>query len=192
MSRRWLLDLRGKSRALLCLLTLDLTGPRLPSLRSMSTERKLESVWEPPYTRPPTLEPSPRRLRVIYVDPSTKERITLADTTKGYRVLETSHPPTYYIPPSDVKLDLLKPNARSSFCEWKGRASYHDCGNIRARIWSYPDPSPRFRPIKDYMAFYATSYECSVDDEKVIPQEGDFYGSWLTSSVAPLCGLPRC
>jgi hypothetical protein len=51
----------------------------------------------------------------------------IADTTRAFRVLETSHPPTYYIPKEDVKMEhLSSSSAGGSSCEWKGRASYWD------------------------------------------------------------------
>lgn len=89
----------------------------------------------------------------------------IAETTQGYRVLETSHPPTYYFPPSSVKMDLIKPSkARRTMCEWKGMAAYHDLQFskdqgpvVSGRIWSYPQPTPAFASIKDYLCFYASS-----------------------------------
>lgn len=118
-------------------------------------------VWQ--YPRPPALQPVSRRLRVIWRSPSSEETV-IADTTKGYRVLETSHPPTYYIPPSDVKMNFIRPSAaRRTMCEWKGQAQYHDLVSpdsshtVKARIWSYPSPTPGFQPIKDYLCFYAGS-----------------------------------
>ncbi|TKY85165.1 hypothetical protein EX895_006245 [Sporisorium graminicola] len=159
--------------------------------------RPKENVWN--YPRPPALQPTSARLRVIWVTPS-KQELVIAETTQGYRVLETSHPPTYYFPPSSVKMDLIKPSkARRTMCEWKGMAAYHDLQFskdqgpvVTGRIWSYPQPTPEFSSIKDYLCFYASSqtdsqhlgqWKCMVDDDEVKAQEGDFYGSWITPEI---------
>ncbi|MCI4668734.1 MAG: DUF427 domain-containing protein [Bacteroidia bacterium] len=140
-----------------------------------------ESVWD--YPRPPRLEPVSTHLRVIH------QGEIIADTNRAYRVLETSHPPVYYISSEDMKKEFihLHPGA-SSFCEFKGRAVYHnlEIGNTRILkfAWSYPNPSQEFAAIKDYLAIYASKVdECWVGDEKVQAQEGDFYGGWITSKV---------
>jgi uncharacterized protein (DUF427 family) len=122
--------------------------------------------------------------------------MTIADTTRGYRVLETSHPPNYYFPPADVAPGVLEPATGNSFCEWKGRAHYFTVrGGDRVEVdaaWAYATPSSAFEPIRDYVAFYAAPMdECSVDGERVIPQPGGFYGGWITSTVAgPFKGGP--
>ncbi|WVW84939.1 hypothetical protein I302_106975 [Kwoniella bestiolae CBS 10118] len=154
-----------------------------------------EDVWK--YPRPPALQRTPNRLRVVWTSAEGIETV-IADTTEGYRVLETSHPPTYYLPPSAIKVPLTK-TSRQTFCEWKGKASYHTFNPpsssrpINDRIWSYPSPTPGFTPIKDYLSFYAStgmseaqaggSWRCFVDDEEVGVQEGDFYGGWITSNI---------
>ena len=139
-----------------------------------------ESVWD--YPRPPRLENVVARLRVIF------NGQTIADTKSGYRVLETSHPPVYYIPPDDIAQDYLRTAPGSSWCEFKGQAKYWslDAGGRRAEnaAWSYPTPSAAFVSIAGYLAFYASRVdECWVDDERVRPQEGDFYGGWITSRI---------
>lgn len=139
-----------------------------------------ESVWD--YPRPPRLEPSSKRVRIIFNDE------TIVDTTGAYRVLETSHPPTYYIPPEDIKMEYLQPTNRQTFCEWKGRGSYYtiQVGEKQApnAAWYYPQPTPDFTDIKDYVAFYPSRMDaCYVDDEQVQAQEGDFYGGWITSEI---------
>ena len=147
-----------------------------------------ESVWD--YPRPPRLEAVTDRLRVLF-----NGRV-LADSEGGYRVLETSHPPTYYIPLQAVQTDLLRLHSRTSFCEWKGSAHYFDIvdGNVVApqAAWGYRDPNPDFAPIRDHVAFYAQHMEaCFVGDERVQTQEGDFYGGWITSKiVGPFKGAP--
>ncbi|NBC33962.1 MAG: DUF427 domain-containing protein [Alphaproteobacteria bacterium] len=147
-----------------------------------------ENVWD--YPRPPRLESTGRRLVV-----EAGGRV-IADTIRGYRVLETSHPPTYYIPPEDCVTDLLRPAARRSLCEFKGAARYFDLllpdGTREACVWSYPDPTPAFAPIKDYLSFYAAAMDrCLVDGEAVQAQAGSFYGGWVTSDIeGPFKGGP--
>ncbi len=133
------------------------------------------------YPRPPLLEPVPFRLRVVLGSE------IVADTTKAWRVCETHHPPTYYIPRSDVS-GRLDPADGGSFCEWKGRAQYWDVvtedRTARRAAWSYPDPTPRFQSIRDHISFYASQMEaCFVGEEKVTPQPGDFYGGWVTANL---------
>jgi len=140
-----------------------------------------ESVWD--YPRPPRLQKVSERLRVIF----TGE--TIADTVAGFRVLETSHPPVYYIPPGDLDQQYLCAVSGSSWCEFKGHAKYWslEVNGKRAEnaAWSYPQPSPAFADIAGYLAFYASRVdECWVGDERVQPQEGDFYGGWITSRIA--------
>ncbi|MEO8396816.1 MAG: DUF427 domain-containing protein [Chloroflexota bacterium] len=139
-----------------------------------------ESVWD--YPRPPRLEATTKLIRVVF------NRQVIAETRKAYRVLETSHPPVYYIPPSDIHREYLKSARGQSFCEFKGAASYWtlevDSKASESAAWSYANPSPDFRAIKDYLAFYASRVdECYVDDERVLAQEGDFYGGWITSEI---------
>lgn len=147
-----------------------------------------ENVWD--YPRPPLLEPTPLRLEVVVAGE------TVAATTRALRVLETSHPPTYYLPPDDVRMELLEPNARRSFCEFKGDAVYWDIvvGETRraAAAWSYPEPFETFAALRDHLAFYAQAADlCTVDGEPVRPQPGDFYGGWVTSHVqGPFKGGP--
>lgn len=135
------------------------------------------------FPRPPSCEKTPRHLQVKWGN------TVIADTKDAYWVLETHHPPTYYIPQSDLKVALL-PSSHSSFCEWKGRATYHNLANpdspnevVKNRIWSYGTPTQGFKPIKDYLCFYAGPWDCFVDGEKVVPQPGDFYGGWMTSDI---------
>jgi uncharacterized protein (DUF427 family) len=130
------------------------------------------------------------RLRVVVAD------VTVADTTAGRRVLETSQAPAYYFPPGDVDRSRLAPAAGRSFCEWKGVASYYDVvvgDDIRpSAAWTYPDPTGPFRSIAGWLAFYARRVDaCWVGDEEVEPNGGDFYGGWITSTVTgPFKGAP--
>jgi uncharacterized protein (DUF427 family) len=122
--------------------------------------------------------------------------VTIADSTRTLRVLETSHPPVYYIPPADIKMGHLLPVGGRSMCEWKGYARYYDVmvGGRQAikAAWAYAEPTPAFAAIRNFVAFYARTMDaCYVDDELVIPQPGDFYGGWITSDiVGPFKGEP--
>jgi len=147
-----------------------------------------ESVWG--YPRPPRLEPVTRRLRVVLGGE------VIAETTRGLRVLETSHPPNYYFPPGDVADDALERGEGASFCEFKGRAHYFTVrGGGRAEpeaAWGYDRPSAPFDALTGYVAFYAGRMDaCYVDDELAIAQPGGFYGGWITSDVVgPFKGGP--
>jgi uncharacterized protein (DUF427 family) len=147
-----------------------------------------ESVWD--YPRPPRVERTDRHLRVVF------NGVTIAETRRAVRVLETSHPPVYYIPPEDIRLDHMVAVSGSSWCEWKGRASYYDVvvGDRRAEraAWSYPHPREGFEAIRDYVAFYPGPMDaCTVDGERVTPQPGGFYGGWITRDVVgPFKGEP--
>lgn len=139
-----------------------------------------ESVWD--YPRPPRLEPTWKHIQVIF------NGVMIADTRRALRVLETSHPPTYYIPPEDIQMEYLLPSPGASFCEWKGQASYYtvrvETRQERNVAWYYPDPTPPFATIKNHVAFYAGRMDaCYVDGEQVRPQPGNFYGGWITSDI---------
>jgi uncharacterized protein (DUF427 family) len=122
--------------------------------------------------------------------------VTIARTRRAQRVLETSHPPVYYIPPEDIRMVHLVEVSGSTWCEWKGRASYYDVivGDSRAEraAWTYHEPREGFEAIQDYVAFYPGPMDlCTVDGERVTPQPGGFYGGWITSDVAgPFKGTP--
>ncbi len=147
-----------------------------------------ESAWD--YPRPPRLESIDRHLRVVF------NGVTVAETRRGWRVLETSHPPVYYFPPDDVAREHLRDAAGSSFCEWKGGARYYDVvvgDRIAPRAaWYYPDPTPGFAALRGAVAFYCAPMDsCWVDGERAEPQPGGFYGGWVTSDVVgPFKGAP--
>jgi uncharacterized protein (DUF427 family) len=147
-----------------------------------------ESVWD--YPRPPALESTSAHLVVVLGG------VTVAETRRACRVLETSHPPNYYFPPEDVISGALVPVDGSSVCEWKGRARYFDVrGGDRVApraAWGYDSPGERFAPIRDFVAFYPGPMDaCFVDGERVEPQGGGFYGGWITSNVVgPFKGGP--
>jgi uncharacterized protein (DUF427 family) len=142
------------------------------------------------YPRPPRLEPSRRRIRIRLGGE------TVAETQAAWQVLETFHPPVWYLPPEAFAPGVLRPAAGRSFCEWKGVARYWTlaAGGVVAEAagWSYPEPSPAFAPIRDHVAVYAGRMEaCFVDDERVIPQPGGFYGGWITEElIGPFKGGP--
>ncbi len=148
-----------------------------------------ESVWD--YPRPPRLEPSSRRIRDMLGG------VTIADSRRALRVLETSHPPTYYVPPQDVRWEFLEPSlGAASMCEWKGAARYFNvnAGGRRAprSAWSYQQPAPAFAKLAHHLAFYVAQMDaCFVDDEQALPQPGGFYGGWVTTDVrGPFKGEP--
>lgn len=150
--------------------------------------RGQESVWD--YPRPPRLEPVAKRIVVMF------NGATVADTTRAKRVLETSHPPNYYIPPEDVDMSCLVRVSGLTLCEWKGQASYFSVvvGDRQAEksAWSYFNPTDAFTDIRDHIAFYAGPMDaCTVGGETVRPQPGGFYGGWVTDDiVGPFKGGP--
>jgi uncharacterized protein (DUF427 family) len=155
----------------------------------MHTANHQESVWD--YPRPPRVEDSHKHIRVIF------NGVTIAETRQAKRVLETSHPPVYYIPPEDVKREYFTTTPRSTFCEYKGTAAYYTIriGDRSApnAAWFYPRPSAPYAAIANYVAVYPGAVDaCYVDDELVQPQPGDFYGGWITKEiVGPFKGDPR-
>jgi uncharacterized protein (DUF427 family) len=147
-----------------------------------------ESVWD--YPRPPRLEPCAKHIQIIF------NGVPIADTRRAYRVLETSHPPTYYIPPEDIDMRYLEKGNGRSFCEWKGEAGYYSVSvngkEARNVGWYYAKPTAAFAAIQNHIAFYAEPMDaCLVDGEKVTPQPGRFYGGWITHDiVGPFKGEP--
>lgn len=139
-----------------------------------------ESVWD--YPRPPLLQPTSKHLKILF------NNKIIAETNRGFRVLETSHPPVFYFPPEDVRTEFLSEANGSSFCEWKGRAGYYDLRvgerEVRNAAWFYREPTREFAEIKNYVAFYPSKMDaCYVDNELVQSQEGDFYGGWITREI---------
>jgi len=161
------------------------------------------------FPRPPLLEKTPRHLQVKW------HGQTIADTKDAYWVLETYHPPStpfpsishlknpkknptnfyqtaYYLPTTSLSLPLT-PTKKSTFCEWKGWATYHSITlpfvegrreeTVKDRIWSYESPTWGYEGIKGYVSFYAGPWDCFVDGEEVKPQPGDFYGGWATGEL---------
>ncbi len=155
--------------------------------RPIPPEPGQESVWD--YPRPPRLEPTSKTIQIVVQD------VIIADTSRAQRVLETSHPPVYYIPPEDIRQDCLVKMPQTTYCEWKGRGAYYSVvvgdRQLINVAWYYPEPTPAFAAIQNYVAFYAAPMDaCYVDGEKVTPQPGNFYGGWITSDiVGPFKGI---
>jgi uncharacterized protein (DUF427 family) len=147
-----------------------------------------ESVWD--YPRPAILQDTNKHIKVIF------NGILLAETTKAKRVLETSHPPSYYIPAEDIKTEYLIATSRKSVCEWKGISEYYDISlgdkYVNNAAWRYIQPTPNFKSIQEYYSFYPSLMDaCYVNDELVKPQAGGFYGGWITADVVgPFKGEP--
>ena len=151
-----------------------------------------ESVWD--YPRPPRVELVHNYIRIVHCG------ILLAETARSFRVLETSHPPVYYIPHANIAMHLLKPSPRpASLCEFKGLATYWSvdltldpllnlsespCAVSLDAAWSYTQPARPYTALRNHIAFYANRIDqCTLDGELVIPQPGEFYGGWITSQV---------
>jgi uncharacterized protein (DUF427 family) len=152
----------------------------MPPVQRIEPQPGQESVWD--YPRPPRVEPTAKRLRVLF------NGVLIAETTRAHRVLETSHPPVYYLPQADFQMQYLSRTPRQTYCEFKGAASYwtvtvggqsaENCG------WSYEAPAKGFEVIRGAIALYASRMEaCYVDEERVQAQAGDFYGGWITQDV---------
>lgn len=154
----------------------------------LSNTPRRESVWD--YPRPPRIEAETRKVTV------QAGGQLIAQSDSALRVLETSHPPTIYIPFGDVADGVLAEASGTSFCEWKGRAVYWDVmtdsGILRSAAWSYPDPSTAYGALRDHISFYPERMDaCFLGNERVTPQPGDFYGGWITSEiVGPFKGGP--
>ena len=156
--------------------------------RKRKQAARIESVWD--YPRPPRVERFHGHIQVIF------NNVVIADTRRAWRVLETSHPPVYYIPPADIRMDLLADASGASFCEWKGTAGYLDVsvGGRKAEraAWRYRSPNSDFEVIRDHVAFYAELMgACLVNGETARPQPGGFYGGWITTNLrGPFKGQP--
>jgi uncharacterized protein (DUF427 family) len=150
--------------------------------------KPVESVWD--FPRPPRVERVDWRIRVVHGG------AVIVDAPSAIRVLETSQAPAYYVDARHVRTELLRLGRRTTFCEWKGRATYADVvvdgRDTTDACWTYRDPSERFTEIADHWAFYAQSMdECWVDEERVDGNEGSFYGGWVTNNVTgPIKGTP--
>lgn len=162
--------------------------PRVRPANSQPAGPGQESVWD--YPRPPRVEKVSSRVRVEF------DGRVLAESSRALRVCETSSPPVYYIPPTDVELTAVLPSERTSFCEWKGVARYWTISTLgrtaRDAAWSYSAPDPGYEAIQDYLAFYPRRMDaCYVGEQRVTPQPGLYYGGWVTPDlVGPFKGVP--
>lgn len=160
-------------------------GAQRPGIASAGGRR---SVWS--FPRPAVAEPTSARILIEH------RGIVVADTVDAVTTLETSHPPSYYVPMADIADGALRRAPGTSFCEWKGVAVYWDVvvgGDTLPRVaWSYPDPTAPFASLRGRVAFYAAPFDrCSVDGETVVPQPGGFYGGWITPDLdGPFKGVP--
>jgi uncharacterized protein (DUF427 family) len=157
-------------------------------VRIIEPEPGQESVWD--YPRPPRVEPAVDPVRVVFAGRE------VASSDRAMRVLETSHPPVFYIPLDAIASGVLELSATTTFCEFKGIASYHslrveDRTSVDA-AWTYLEPSPGYEALRDMVAFYPGRVDaCFVGAEPVAPQPGNFYGGWITSTVVgPFKGAP--
>jgi uncharacterized protein (DUF427 family) len=141
----------------------------------------VESVAD--YPRPPRVEPVAKRIEVVLGG------VTVADTTSALRVLETTHPPSYYVPVEDVLDGALVPSTgRTTVCEWKGVATYFDvvAGGVLAEraAWTYRDPAAGFEELRDRVSFYCGPFDaCLVDGERATPEARPYYGGWVTADI---------
>ena len=142
--------------------------------------RPLESVWS--YPRPPAVVPCERPVKVVH------EGNLIAESDRALRVLETASPPTIYIPPQDVRTELLRPTEGQTICEWKGTASYfdvgHEAGQVDRAAWIYADPKQPYAELRGYFSFYPRDLECYLGEERARPQAGEFYGGWVTEEIS--------
>ncbi len=161
------------------------TGQQRPDF-AIDVQPDEESVWD--YPRPPAIKPDNRDIIV-----GEKDNI-IVKSCNALRILETAGPPTFYIPVNDIDMSSLQQVQGSSFCEWKGNASYWALANNTNKeviAWSYSDPNSSFTVIKDYLSFYPGRIPCFVNGERVKPQPGHFYGGWVTNEiVGPWKGEP--
>lgn len=163
------------------------TGAERPPFAD-TTDEGQESVWD--YPRPPLVEPDSRRV-VVRLGGTV-----IADTTGAIRVLETASPPAFYLPRGDVRMELMRPTAGSTRCEWKGLGEYWtvrtpEGDRAERAAWSYPEPFVDCASIRGYLAFYPGRVACFVEDERVTAQGGGFYGGWITSEIrGPFKGDP--
>ncbi len=146
-----------------------------------------ESVWD--YPRPPRIESD---VREVIVRVGAHE---IARSRRSVRLLETASPPTFYVPPDDVRTEFLEMHAGNSRCEWKGEARYWSVivpgRRVNAAAWSYANPLPGYERIRGFFAFYPSLLACVVDSIPVVAQPGGFYGGWVTPDVVgPFKGEP--
>lgn len=139
-----------------------------------------ESIWE--YPRTPVVEPVRAHISVIHGG------ICIADTFRALRVVTNGHAPSYYLPPEDIRMELMQPSRRKTFCEWKGVASHYDLivddEVVRDAAWCFPEPARAFEPLRDYVAFYPERVDsCLIDGQLVRPEPQSSRGGWITPNL---------
>ena len=139
-----------------------------------------ESVWD--YPRPPKVEQTSKQIRVVY------DGLPVAVTNRAIRVLQTGHPPVYYIPPEDVRMEFLIRTVKTSTCEFKGTAVYYDLKtktkDTRNAAWSYPNPTSGYELIRDHIAFYPKLVDaCFINGERVMSEPSGYFGGWITHEI---------
>lgn len=145
-----------------------------------------ESVWD--YTRPPYIQKINSQFVALFKGQE------ILNTDMAYKVAETASPPTYYFLRSDFNINFIE-ESKSSYCEWKGEAHYYSfkIGKevLESVAWSYQSPYPEYIVLKDLIAFYPAPFNIHIDDKKVSPQPGIFYGGWVTDNIkGPFKGVP--
>lgn len=154
------------------------TGQRRPPF-ALEPGPGQESVWD--YPRPPALVPDAREI-IVRVG-----GVEIARTTRALRLLETASPPSFYLPFDDTMREAFVPAAGASHCEWKGAARYWTIvvggERLERAAWSYDRPDAPYEALRDHVALYATQAECTVGGELVRPQDGGFYGGWVTPEI---------
>ncbi|MFD2587879.1 DUF427 domain-containing protein [Croceitalea marina] len=172
----WLFEARNKWQ---------FTGTKRPDFAEEPKKNQV-SVWD--FPRPPALVQVQEEVRVFAGE------TCIVKSKNALAVCETASPPTYYIPPEEVHLELLVPiPKKKSLCEWKGTAKYWALKTSpnKGIGWSYKNPFSPFEALKDYIAFYPQTLDCFIGDEKVRPQPGTFYAGWITDHLAgPFKGDP--
>ncbi|MEM9620569.1 MAG: DUF427 domain-containing protein [Pseudomonadota bacterium] len=158
------------------------TGEQRPDFAEPTTAGQ-ESVWD--FPRPPRIEPVSAVLRVF------NGKQLIAQTERGCRVVETAGAPTYYFPPADVDETLISFGDMTSICEWKGVAQRVDADGISNAGWRYVRMFEPFAQLYEWPSFYPNKLLCFIDNEKVEPQPGGYYGGWVTRQLTgPIKGGP--
>jgi uncharacterized protein (DUF427 family) len=152
------------------------------------------SVWAPPFTRPPSVRDVAGKHVVLRIG---EDGPVLLESKRGVQICETSHPPTWYFPKEDINMGLLRRIGGSTLCEFKGTATYFDIAAnakdapvLAQAAWTYDRSDTT--AIEGRVAFYLRPpLVAYVDGERAQPQEGDFYGGWISADVVgPFKGGP--
>lgn len=115
------------------------------------------TVRKPGPDHPITIGPERARVRVRHGGD------VVADSAAALVLREAGYPPVYYLPRADVRTERLERSARTSWCPYKGEASYY---GIRSgddlsadAVWTYETPHEAVGAIKDHLAFYPAKVE---------------------------------